>query len=371
MQDIKESKIKYLHVLNVDEPKFSVRLVDVVKNKDYFTEEEWGFVTPHQRVYNLLIEKGAKNIFLEENSRTIIDDYAPYVDVLFLHAWDENKVSILKVKNKDLKKCVWRTWGHDVYPFVKKKGFSFGILKHNLMAYLRRRKAKKCLTFAIASNFVDEVKFKHVFGKNVKLFKHSYASAEASEIEVSQAPVKKEKRILIGHSMYPSENHCQVIKELKKFANEDVIITLVSVYGHEEYEQEVIKTAEKVFGEKVDNIKTRLPLKEYVEFLNTIDVAILSSKTSSALGTLVWLSKLKKKVYVYGDGDLANGINYAGCKVNKIEEIKVQTFNEFIAWAEDDAQKMKNAFGKVLTKEECCQTIINIIQYKQKVLNGK
>ena len=110
MQNIKDCKIKYLHVLNVNEPKFSLRIVEQVKNAKYFNEEEWGYVTRHKKLYDLLIENGAKNVFLEENSKAIIDDYAPFVEILFLHAWDID-LSILKVKKyKNVimkKKCMF------------------------------------------------------------------------------------------------------------------------------------------------------------------------------------------------------------------------------------------------------------------------
>lgn len=361
-----KAKIKYLHVLNVNEPKFSLWIVKQVKNKQYFHESEWGYVTPYKKLYELLLENGAKNVFLEENSKTIIDEYAPFVDILFLHAWDD-RISIFNIKKSSLKKCVWRTWGHDVYPFVKNNGRSIKTLKHNILAYLRRKKAKKCLTFAIA-NIVDEVKMKSVFGKEVELFRYSYTSLDASKIVFEPIKQSKEKRILIGHSMYPSEHHLDVLETLKQFKNEDVKITLISIYGFDEYEKMVLSKATEIFGDKVENITERKPLESYLQFLNTVDVAILSDKSSSALGTLTWLAKLHKKVYVYGDGDLAKGINHAGCMVNRIEDIKNQSFEEFISYDVEQCMKMQDDFGKVSTEEECCErilTIINALKYNR------
>lgn len=76
-------KIKYLHILWMDDLKFYKNLVEMInKEKIYFNKEEHYFITPFKRVYENL--KEYKNVCLVEE-KNMLNRYGEKASFIFLH----------------------------------------------------------------------------------------------------------------------------------------------------------------------------------------------------------------------------------------------------------------------------------------------
>ena len=107
-------KIKYLHILWMDDLKFYKNLVEMInKEKIYFNKEEHYFITPFKRVYENL--KEYKNVCLVEE-KNMLNRYGEKASFIFLHPLSLKKRQVIRIPNKIAKKIIWRTWGHDIRP---------------------------------------------------------------------------------------------------------------------------------------------------------------------------------------------------------------------------------------------------------------
>lgn len=106
----------------------------------------------------------------------------------------------------------------------------------------------------------------------------------------------KYKRILIGNSGDPANNHISVIEALKKMNNIEVICPLS--YGDKQYINIVIDYGRKIFGDRFIPIINFLKQEEYLKLLDSVDIAIFNNFRQQAMANIFALIMLGKKVYI-------------------------------------------------------------------------
>ena len=99
-----------------------------------------------------------------------------------------------------------------------------------------------------------------------------------------------------------------------KFERDFEIICPLS-YGSSNIAKDIVNLGHSLFGERFIPIFDFLPATEYAKLLSSIDVAIFGHKRQQALGNILALLYLGKKVYVRSDISTWNFLNQLGITV--------------------------------------------------------
>ena len=302
MREGREVKYKYLHVFNSQDFKFIPKLLEAInRNRDTFNIEEHYFVTHHKKLYDLI--KQYPNVMQTlYQGAAIVNHFGKDAEWIIIHSFSTvfDALLINKIYNN---KIIWRTWGHDM--------FRNNEAEHSVKYYLKfvREKLfnhKVEQFYAVAgANYIDQYNIS-LKCSNTRFFRIPYTYDEGIDVYFDnlQQIQHDDIRIMIGHSGDSRNNHIGIMKKLEKYKNENLTIVLVLAYtsGNYDYVEKVKAYAKKHFTEKVEILESFLPFREYISFLNTIDIAIFDAKDSYALGNISLLIRLGKTLYLNEEG---------------------------------------------------------------------
>lgn len=107
------------------------------------------------------------------------------------------------------------------------------------------------------------------------------------------------KKILVGNSTSPTNNHSEIFEMLLPYKGEDILIYSPLSYGiYSNYRDEVIRNGKNLFEEKFIPITKFMNLDEYKSFLKKMDIAIFNHDRQEAMGVTLMLLSMGKVVYM-------------------------------------------------------------------------
>jgi dTDP-N-acetylfucosamine:lipid II N-acetylfucosaminyltransferase len=339
---------RYIHILWHDELKFSSALIEMFNSKENgFVAYEHMFIIPYKEMYESFSKwenVALDDSFGEGKFAGLINKYAPQCDWLFLHSMC-SPLESLKIKRKYYGKIIFRTWGGDL-------GYDLDnipVIKITIKYMLNQRYKRMVRNFkAIGiANVVDAVNVKQRIG-SVTMFRAPYPRKDSNKVISEIASSKKQQHdvfnVLIGHSGYKENNHIEILNKLERFKDEKIQIYIIASYGQPEYIEEVKKSGEKIFGSKIKIIEHFMPYKEYVEFLNNMDVAVFDGKISYALGNLNILRLLEKKIILNDKGVIRKAYDmehYPYICSSKLNTITFEELKQPMEYPEEIRKKNK------------------------------
>ncbi|BAF72501.1 TDP-N-acetylfucosamine:lipid II N-acetylfucosaminyltransferase [Sulfurovum sp. NBC37-1] len=296
-------KYKIVHLIHND--KFIVPFMDFIAK--HFDENEHLFVylfddnvvkypIPESRnVLNLCNRYlGRKNIFGLSKALNPLMEKA---EKIILHGlFSDDLINYLYYHQYFLKKCYWVMWGGDLYGHID----PIKIWK-NIFRLHRRRKVVQEMGGLITYIKGDyELVCKHygAAGKYYECF--MYTSNLYKEYDIKHKE-HSTINIQLGNSADLTNNHIEVLNELRKYKGENIKIFIPLSYGNQEYAKEVIAKGKELFGDKFVALTEFMPFDKYLEFLGEIDIAIFAHKRQQAMGNTITLLGLGKKVYMRSD----------------------------------------------------------------------
>ena len=226
-------------------------------------------------------------------------------------------------------KSYWAIWGKDLYYYKTLKQIRF---YHNIYEFFRKRVIKE-IRHIIGFSQEDYELARKWYGSTAELHKcFMYPSNCYKEIPT---PGKKGGPVilLVGNSADPSNNHIEAFSLLEKYKHDDIKIITPLSYGDNNYAKQVIKVGKRLFGRKYAPIEELLPLADYLDLLARVDIGIFAHKRQQAMGNIITLLGMKKKVYIRNDITTWKTLEYLGVKIYDLYDLNL---------LEPDKQTMKN-----------------------------
>lgn len=160
-----------------------------------------------------------------------------------------------------------------------------------------------------------------------------------------------ELNIQLGNSATRTNNHIEILNKLAKYKDKNIKIFAPLSYGDKNYANIVINKGKDIFGEKFIALTDFIPFEKYLEFLDSVDIAIFAHERQQALGNIVTLLGFGKKVYMNKQSTLFKWftsrkfiIHELG-KINKKDFLEIKNLNE-------NKHKIKEYFSiKTLKKD--------------------
>ena len=193
-------------------------------------------------------------------------------------------------------------------------------------------KWRKKVSAAVVIFPTDEEVFVKQFGDGIPLLYAAYVAFPCDNTETLRPKEKKKGpvSILVGHSATPNCNHIKMLEKLSAYRDEDIIINLPISYGDKDYAEEVVKKAQSIFApEKLNIMKSPMPLADYISFLWTVDIGVFDVYRQIALGNIEQLLYMRKKLFIPKDSVLGKFYGENGCECFDPELIGNISFEEF------------------------------------------
>jgi dTDP-N-acetylfucosamine:lipid II N-acetylfucosaminyltransferase len=250
---------------------------------------------------------------------------------VIFHQLNQPKVYLFLFLNPSVnKKTYWMVWGGDLYGIaMNPQGFKMRLFNRVI------RKSVISKLAGVIGLKEDYDALKDYYPTKASQYDAIYPiPSKPSEIDIKGSQTVQKKttlKILVGHSANPANNHKGTLDLLKKYKNEDLQIVCPLSYGDQNYANEIRNIGVDMFGAKFSSLDEFMSPEEFAIYLNSIDVAVFNTERQSAIGIVITLLSIGKKVY-YREGVspssfyLTNGITIFD--TSAIAEIDFDSFSK-------------------------------------------
>ena len=221
--------------------------------------------------------------------------YFKSADKIILHSlFNDWLVLSLYLFPKYLSKSYWVLWGGDLYNRYWKRKSS---LKLKVKEHFRKKVIKN-MGNVITHIKGDFYKTKEWYNTDASYFYcFVYPSNLFKPLNINDLSSNSETvNILLGNSAAKTNNHQEIFQKLKEVNNIKVHVPLS--YGDDAYRNHIIKEGQKILGNRFSPLIEFMKLANYNKFLTNIDVAIFNHKRQQALGNIITLLGMGKKVFI-------------------------------------------------------------------------
>lgn len=294
--------------------KFNVPFIDFIK--EHFDTKNHKFIFLQKAKYEHGMTKDHDVVWIDKKSKVFQLAKELYTaDKIIIHGlWSGQFIKLLFVQPWLLKKCYWVMWGGDFY-FPEKQG------------RLKKQAIKRMGHFItyIKGDYELAKKWYGANGKYHECFMYPSNLYKEYDIKPKEHTTIN---IQLGNSADPSNNHIEILEKLKVYKDKNIQIFTPLSYGIQEYAKEVIAKGKELFGDKFVALTDFLPFEKYLEFLGSIDIAIFAHKRQQAMGNIITLLGLGKKVYMRSDITPWQLFNDIGVKVFDVDDIQIDFLDE-------------------------------------------
>lgn len=273
-----------------------------------------------------------------------------YEEPFWYHAkWIHDKLTYAIINKELYPKIIWRKNIFKMIPRVKKV-LQFPVSVHQ--KFKHKMKFVERIDYLICNqlNTVEIEKVKKLY----PTFKAIHLAGQYDinfdlAIRTPQKVKKTERiKILVGNSAAEANNHLDAFRKLKSLKNVEVYCPLS--YGSEYYKKIVIEAGRSIFGKNFYPITDFMQRKEYVEFINEMDIVYMYHNRSQAWGNIATSLTLGKPVFLKVNNALKHFISAIGINtydVNMIDQYDLESiiFQEKQI-SEDNNQKLRKSISK-------------------------
>jgi hypothetical protein len=279
---------KILHVMILD--KFLAPYIDFVDENFGRENHHYVFITSEKYEYGLTPEHKVEFLYTDDDIFITLLKYMKMAKKIILHGLWRDKVDILLYFNKKLlKKCYWVMWGGDFYFPEKQTWFRNQIIK-NIRNF-------------ITLNIYDFEYVKNKYFTFGTLWKCPFYPKNLFK-EISTFKVNQKLKILVGNSATITNRHEEIFNLLTNLENKEFEIYCPLSYGDKIYANKIIQLGKLLFKNDFHHIDTLLTPQDYLDFLETIDLAIFNHNRQQGGGNIISLLGLGKTVYLNRENNM-------------------------------------------------------------------
>jgi dTDP-N-acetylfucosamine:lipid II N-acetylfucosaminyltransferase len=288
---------KLVHLFGWDQ-KFFPQFLEI--NADYVGFDHHYIVygsQPDAQIVKRLRVSYIKNLSF---NRPKVVRYFKNAEKIIIHGLFSNDLLVFLFAARGfLHKCYWVMWGGDLYHYQKEREVKWYVRE------LARRFIIRRLGHVITYIDGDYQLVKRFYGTKAKWHEClAYPSNTYVDSKIDNYTTATEShslKLLVGNSADPSNRHAEIFRRIQETDLTKIKIYCPLSYGDPVYSQLVQKIGKNTFGDRFVPINTFMPFDKYVDLLNQIDIAIFNHNRQQAMGNIINLLGLKKKVFINKD----------------------------------------------------------------------
>ncbi|WP_121515568.1 TDP-N-acetylfucosamine:lipid II N-acetylfucosaminyltransferase [Petrotoga sp. HKA.pet.4.5] len=279
---------------------------------------------------------------------------------IFIHSlFFSDLVLLLFLNSHLLKKSYWVLWGGDLYYYKFRnknlKFDSYELTRERLIKDFGHIVALVPGDYDLAKKwYKTKAKYHYAFYPNPVDYKY-LDKIKNSKIEINRRIV-----IQVGNSADPTNKHIEVLNKLSRYKEKDIEIITPLSYGNQQWAKKVTEAGKKLYGEKYKPLLEYLPSEEYGKVLNSVDIAIFNHDRQQALGNILALLYLGKKVFIKSDITPWDFFKEKGLTVFDTYGLDNLTFDELVYMDENLKERNREIIAKEFSEEKCAELWENI-----------
>lgn len=248
-------------------------------------------------------------------------------------------VLLLAVQPWLLKKCYWVMWGGDLYHRqFRPRGFKSDVYEA-IRAFVIKRMGH------FVTYFKGEYDLARLWygakGKHHECFTYPSNIYQRRDVKTREHDAI---HIQVGNSATDANCHLEVLEKLSVYKDRNIRIFVPLSYGDNEYASKVIAFGNSVFGDKFIPMLDFLPFGEYLRFLSEVDIAIFNHNRQQAIGNIVTLLGMGKKVYMCTDVTSWDALQQLGLHVFDVNHLDLSPLSA--TQAEENARIVSAYFSE-------------------------
>lgn len=250
-------------------------------------------------------------------------------DKIILHGLFMNHLVVLLCFMPWLhKRCYWVMWGWDLYYHqlaVKNTHYRF-------MEVFRKFLISRLGGFVtyVDGDYENAQQWYGAKGKYCECIMYRsnvYSGGElfSSDEKENIFSDKKKVNLLVGNSADPANNHLHVFEKLAEFDLPNLVekIYCPLSYGDPEYASQIKLKGEMMFGDKFHPLIEFMPLEQYNQILDEIDIAIFAHNRQQGMGNTINLLGRGKTVFMRDGTSSYALLNKLGITVFSLEDLSI------------------------------------------------
>ena len=340
---------RHLHILH--DTKFTLPFIKFIKEN--FPKNEHFFAVYSR--YKIDSESyNYKNVWVGKNFLDLfhLSKVMNSSERIYIHSFNIHKfIQLLFIQPWLLKKSYWIIWGADLL-FYKNipKGLYYRIYE------MMRKVVIKNLGSIITHTPGDYRVAQEVYKTKAKLWECIYYPEAFPHLHAKDIDIKNNEKglkILLGNSASESNNHKEIILKLSKLKDQDFSVICPLSYGNEEYAKEVIVYGKQLLENRFNAITEFLEISEYFRVLAKVDVAIFNFDRQQALGNIVTLFYLGKKIFLKDNTNLTEMLNLKGLKFYLVNQLESELFKPLdISVKDENREQVNRHFSREKSKQD-------------------
>lgn len=252
-------------------------------------------------------------------------------------------ISIKTIVGFILSNLIYKTyfhfWGGDFYCY-RSIFKNLKITVRSIFFFYAFRKAAG-LVFLIDGEYIKFQEIVHVSNRNFVAPMPSDPTkiVDYTKYRVQSTNITGDIRILVGNSATQTNHHEDVFKLLSRFKGNNIKIYCPLSYGNNYYGKKVAMAGAMIFGEKFCPVFQFMEFDEYLTFLSTMDVAIFYNDRQQALGNIITMLALGKKVFLRSGTSMWENFKNQGYSIFAVEDISSISFKKFYSFWQNERRK--------------------------------
>lgn len=337
--NLKHKNAEVLHI--VEHEKFIPPFIELVnKNLNPETHHFYfihnGHKYPAHDFKNLTLNAEPKNIirFIWNLRQATIKPQK-----IILHGLFSTKLMLaLVLQPWLLKKCYWVIWGGDLYTHIINDGDWRWKVKE-FFRHILIPKIGNLITY-IPGDIELARQWYGAKGIHHKCIMYPSNTFQSLPQETT---TKSNINILLGNSADSSNNHEDIIYRLTKTNTKNFLLYCPLSYGEKDYAQKIVNLGTNALGDRFIGLRNFIPHSEYIKFLSNIDIAIFNHRRQQAMGNMISLLGMGKKVLIRTDISTWSFLQDIGVVVYDVDKLELSTIPKEISI--NNIRIIKNTFS--------------------------
>lgn len=251
------------------------------------------------------------------------------------------------------RKTYWVVWGGDLY--FRSTSSSSQRIAHNLDHILRKQIIKnfRGILTSLPQDYHRVQETYHTNAPHIVVFYPNPVNFNILDQNSELQSKKHIKKILLGNSASPTNNHFEAIDYLAAISK-DINFQVICPLSYGENKTAVIEYGKEKLGEKFFPLLEFIEPSEYAKILVSIDVAIMNHSRQEAVSTILALLYSGKKVFIRKQVSTYPWLKDLGINIFNTTDLLSSTTNiDLFDFTEEKRMENMHIISNYFSDEHC------------------
>jgi hypothetical protein len=156
-------------------------------------------------------------------------------------------------------------------------------------------------------------------GMKAQLLDFNYGSVNDFAAPVTSS--NTENALLLGNSADASNNHIEALEAIARTGGNTKVYCPLSYAGYPEYIQQVIKTGNKLLGERFIPLTNFIPKQQYDEMMGAVKYVVMNHRRSQAFGNITAQLSYGNQLYMNSYSTLYKFLTGLGLEITTLNNL--------------------------------------------------